>query len=1404
MFLKTTKAVGWLLSFLLLVSFLGSIPQPITDLQVVSTNFRQIKIRWTVPLASERICYYQIRVSTYRVLSTEEDWNNNSTEAGYPYIVEINTSPPQGEIISYTFTNLENFKTYFFAIKSSTSPNKTPLSDIDNNPIRPYGQPINNTPYWTEIAPVWPIYGVVVSSFDFISFDFKDAFDLDINYGDTLKYEIYYSTKPSSLFGSTPPSLSGAYIGVIFNLTTSYAQLPTNNFLDDTTYYWRIKVIDSEGSYNWSIDNQEICKFVINHTPQPPSTFTLISPANKSKVFSLPNGVFFDWEEAYDRDPNDKVSYSLYISSQSENKGFNLVLSEIYWSSYTLSSIFGGSWVENQRYWWFVKAKDSFSLESFSLTYYFIINNYEEAPKENFLISPGNTIYYSLNVYNQNQILFTLKPTFYWTPSYDLDLETTIYYQIFISSFSDQPTELNSIFYSVVPIFSTYYILTENVLQDRTTYFWRVRIWDEPYSGYAVYSSSVFWFYTYTKNTPPTAATLKFPMSNFTTSYFYPKFEWDVGKDEGFNASLSSQTLVLWDNWGSSRVVSLSKSTSFYLFSEPLKNNTTYFWQIITYDNGYPPPQLSSASLVYSFYIKNSSPLVFNLLSPNNGQLIQTQNIQLFWQPSVELDNEPVRYKIVYSTDNFLSFASSEGVTNTNFIFYNLQDNTTYWWYVYAYDRWGFSCGASSTFYFVVDNIESIPFNFELLFPQNNSLSFVTSTTFYWQQTSDPDPFEDIKYTLMISTDPNFFYVYFSTTTHNNYFYLQENILSINTTYFWTVLATSLRSGQRYASNGPFKFFIYNTAPTKPILAFPVYGQVITTSTLKLSWSSSVDLQNDYFWYELYISSNFNYFDKIILPNTQNEFQINLKDDTTYWWYVVAVDTYSNLNQSEVFIFYSCYENLPPTKPVILQPQDKQQLNLPYIISWSPSLDLDIFDTVEYRVEISTINNFGTKLLISSTTATNYSLKDYTLSHSTYYVRVVAYDKYNLESYSDIVSFIISSYKIELFSPLNQQLIEKLPIEFSYSKVEPIVFLDTITYRIVISSDVYFSNFKEIKTFSTFYQITSPPLYPSTYFWYVEVQDSYFRTTKSPTYSFIIPTTPPNGLEEIFITTSSLGVELRWNPISIENLWGYRIYRGYTIEKLTLIDFTTGFNYIDEYGLEGDFYYTVKTINQFGVESEDNIYVRFYNGQQVDFYLSQDGVVSVIVPKIENIESLFIEKITAEENEFYPYVYEIVSNKNKTENFIYIQFIKPRDIENYCIEYYDGYLWQEIPFFEFQGKITIKTQYFGKYRLVSLSSKKESAFAILGCSPNKKIITPNNDGQNDYIEFHFEVGSYIVGYLYDLNLKKVTKLKNKDKNILYFDGKDEKGNFVLPGVYIYHITTQPDNKNFTGTIVIKY
>ncbi|MFQ3675478.1 MAG: fibronectin type III domain-containing protein, partial [Endomicrobiia bacterium] len=183
------KIIVFLLFFFTQV--LSAVPDAITDLSVVETNWRRIKLQWTVPPSAEPVVRYEIRCSTYKILSTEQDWETNSSENGYPYRVTIDTSTLQGTVTSYVFVNLQNGKPYFFAIKSSTDTEGNIFSAIDSNTSRPFGIPTNTSPPGFNLDT--PTEGMLVISQN-ISFDWQDVNDIDVVYGDSLKYEVYYAT----------------------------------------------------------------------------------------------------------------------------------------------------------------------------------------------------------------------------------------------------------------------------------------------------------------------------------------------------------------------------------------------------------------------------------------------------------------------------------------------------------------------------------------------------------------------------------------------------------------------------------------------------------------------------------------------------------------------------------------------------------------------------------------------------------------------------------------------------------------------------------------------------------------------------------------------------------------------------------------------------------------------------------------------------------------------------------------------------------------------------------------------------------------------------------------------------------------------------------------------------------
>ncbi len=85
-----------------------------------------------------------------------------------------------------------------------------------------------------------------------------------------------------------------------------------------------------------------------------------------------------------------------------------------------------------------------------------------------------------------------------------------------------------------------------------------------------------------------------------------------------------------------------------------------------------------------------------------------------------------------------------------------------------------------------------------------------------------------------------------------------------------------------------------------------------------------------------------------------------------------------------------------------------------------------------------------------------------------------------------------------------------------------------------------------------------------------------------------------------------------------------------------------------------------------------------------------------------------------------------------------------------------------------------------------------------------RIFTPNGDGANDKVGFHFNNPEDlpVQGEVFDIHGAKVSDLKpgSDPGSLLLWDGKDIDGRVVPGGIYLYQIEYQ--GKHATGTIVV--
>ena len=864
-------------------------PSAVTDLRVDSAGFRHVVLKWTAPYdtdASTPAVYYEIRVSSYRVIVDENDWANNSTSTSYPYRIKFSTITNAGVIETKTISSLVNGRTYFFAIKSSTD--DINWSSLDTASPEPQGTPTNSNPgnvigYNYTGTPTTVVF-TTTPVLTWSAVTNAGNLGTDNLYGDSIaSYTLWYSTISNFSVKFVADGITN----------TSYTALPLS---ENTTYYWRVYAVDSEGLLSPGVVG--VPQFVINAASEPPNAPSLIQPIDDNIETGTKQPAFW-WSAAADPDPADYVVYDLYISTsasfETEITTITTGINNTFWSP---------SWelTENYRYYWKVKARDTTGLITPSLTETFRVNT---APED-----PGlfDTFYPVSGVK-----VFTSSPTLSWTPSYDPDPGDSVVYDLKISS-SDP--SLND-FPQVLSINATFYKV-EGLMED-AIYWWRVIARDT--TNRTTLSVSISSFTVNEYNFPPSAFSLNYSSGILRTPA--PVFSWEPATDpDGDNVyyEIKISSRADFSFYHSSSGLTL---TGYTAPPAVLAENNTYYWQVSAYDDW----GLMRFSATWYLIINavDENPSDFALLSPSDGEIIATLKPQLNWEASSDPDPYDFvdHYTLEYSTNETLTPSVVLNLATTYYIFPSqLLNNTTYWWRVVAVST---LTGTTSSLIkkFITGNAP--PAEFSVIYP--TGIIRTSTPTFVWQLAPDPQG-EEVYYDLYISTDSYFQTVQFSSLSITSTYYSIVTPLAENGNYFWKVRARNQTGSARYSEQtlnfsvnaveeNPLAFSLVSPSPTE--------NAVTDTLVPIFVWGASSDPDpGDSVVYDLWYSPgdpDFSEAKRVIVSSiSATEYQIpailSLQQESTYYWRVYARDTTGRLTASSSdgkFYINPSVRPLPPS-----------------------------------------------------------------------------------------------------------------------------------------------------------------------------------------------------------------------------------------------------------------------------------------------------------------------------------------------------------------------------------------------------------------------------------------------------------------------------------------------------------
>jgi len=214
-------------------------------------------------------------------------------------------------------------------------------------------------------------------------------------------------------------------------------------------------------------------------------------------------------------------------------------------------------------------------------------------------------------------------------------------------------------------------------LDEITTYYWQIIAWDDQGAS----NASPIWDFTTLElpNQPPYQPSSPDPGDGATDVSLEADLSWTGGDPDGDNVTYC----VYFGTNNTPPMVSNNQTETIYS-PGTLDKNTTYYWQIIAWDEW----NLSTEGNIWSFTTKvNQPPYQPYNESPSNGSTGVGVNIELEWEGG-DPESDLVTYDI-YFGENSPPPKIESNYSGTTYDLDTLENEKTYYWQIVAWDEFG-------------------------------------------------------------------------------------------------------------------------------------------------------------------------------------------------------------------------------------------------------------------------------------------------------------------------------------------------------------------------------------------------------------------------------------------------------------------------------------------------------------------------------------------------------------------------------------------------------------------------------------------------------------------------------------------------------------------------------------------